>query len=101
MLKIHRYTAWQDKVRKYKIVLDGNTLGKISEGETLAFPISNGKHELTLKIDWCRSQKLIFEKNDSDVEFECGSNLRGWKIFLGILYVTLKYNEYISLKQIK
>ena len=101
MLKIRRYSAWQDKIRKYKIVLDGNTLGKISDGETLEFQISNGKHELILKIDWCRSQKLTFDKKDDDVEFECGSNLQGLKIFLGILYVTLKYNEYISLKQIR
>jgi len=101
MLKIRRYSTWQDKIRKYKIVLDGNTLGKISDGETLEFPISNGKHELTLKIDWCRSQKLTFDKKDDDVEFECASNSQGLNIFLGILYVTFKYNEYISLKQIK
>ena len=101
MLKIHRYSAWHDKIRKYKIVLDGNTLGKISDGETLEFPISKGKHELTLKIDWCRSQKLTFYKNDSDVVFECGSNLQGLNRLLAILYITLKYNEYIVLKQIR
>ena len=47
MLKIYRFSAWADKAWKYKIVLDGNTLGKISDGESLEFSIGS-KQTLSL-----------------------------------------------------
>jgi hypothetical protein len=99
MLKIYRYSAWVDGMRKYKIILDGNMIGKISDNEHLEFPITKGKHELTLKIDWCRSKTISFDKKDEDVEFECGSNLKGLKMLLAFLYAAVLFNRYIYLEQ--
>jgi hypothetical protein len=99
MLIIKRYSAWTDSARGYKIILDGEKLGKISDGEKLEFPISEGEHKLTLKIDWCRSKTIYFNKESKNIEFECGTNIKGWKILLGFIYLTVKYNDYIAIEQ--
>ena len=99
MIRITRDSGYADRIRAYKIVLDGNVIGEIRNGEQLELDLPPGKHQLHLKIDWCRSNVVDFETNGNTVEFECGSNLRGSKIFLSIVYVTFLRNKYIWLKK--
>lgn len=53
----------------YKVVLDGNIIGHIKNGEEKEFDIPEGNHDLFLKIDWCRSNVLSFKDNGSIVSF--------------------------------
>ncbi|HUU02656.1 MAG TPA: hypothetical protein VM425_14545 [Myxococcota bacterium] len=99
MIRITRDSGYADRIRAYKIVLDGNVIGEIRNGEQLELDVPPGKHKLHLKIDWCRSNFVDFETNGNTVEFECGSNLRGSKIFSSIIYVTFLRNKYIWLKK--
>lgn len=99
MLKIKRYSAWVDAFRKYKIILDGKEIGKIKNGESLEFPIEQGEHSLVLKIDYARSNKVSFSSNNENVEFVCGSNLKGWKILLTPIYSIFLFNQYVRLEQ--
>ena len=55
-------------------------------------------HHLNLKIDWCRSNIIDFEVNQDAIEFECGSNLRGFKVLLAIFYVLFLRSKYLWLK---
>jgi hypothetical protein len=98
MIRIKRDTGYADRVRAYKVVLDGNVIGEIKNGQQVEFDVAPGKHQLNLKIDWCRSNIVDFEINQSTVEFECGSNLRGFKILLAIFYVTFLRSKYIWLE---
>lgn len=81
-----------------KVVLDGNIIGNIKNGEEKEFDIPEGNHDLFLKIDWCRSNVISLKNNGSIVGFECGSNLRGWKVFLVIIYIIFLPNKYLWLK---
>jgi len=55
MIRIIRENCFNDSLRKYKVILDKTCIGDVSNGETKEFNISQGKHELYLKIDWCQS----------------------------------------------
>ena len=78
MIIIKRCKGAGDKLRAYKILLDGTEIGKIRQGESKQFPAQEGKHSLQLKIDWCTSEPVTFDLADKSINFECGSqNLIG------------------------
>jgi len=100
MIIIKRDSGYADRLRAYEVVLDGNVVGKVRNGQQVEINVSQGKHVLFLKIDWCQSNAVEFESNgSSNVEFDCGSNLRGLKIFLSIVYATILRSKYIWLKK--
>jgi hypothetical protein len=98
MIRIKRDSGYADRLRAYKVVLDGTIVGDIRNGQQLELKVAPGKHRLQLKIDWGSSNMVDFEINDRDLEFQCGSNLRGFKILLAIFYATIFSNQYIWLK---
>lgn len=99
MVRIKRDSGYADRIRAYKVVLDGKVVGEIKNGQKLDFDVAPGKHRLNLKIDWCRSNIVEFEMAGNTIEFECGSNLRGFKLLLSLLYITLLRSQYIWLKR--
>jgi hypothetical protein len=100
MIKIKRDSGYADRLRAYKVILDEKVIGYIKNGQDVFFEVSKGTHQLYLKVDWCRSNKINFESNDRDIEFECGSSLRGLKMLLNIFYLTLLKNKYLWIKKI-
>jgi hypothetical protein len=100
MIKIKRDAGYVDRFRAYKVVLDGNVIGEIKNGQQGEFDIPPGNHQLHLKIDWCRSNIVNFETTGSLVDFECGSNLRGIKLLFAFLYATFLRSQYLWLKKV-
>jgi len=101
MIRISRKSAFAERMRAYKVILDGQEIGEIRNGETKEFETAAGKHSLNLKIDWCRSKILDFEDTGgAPVEFICSTNLRGLFILFGMLYVIFFRNNYIKLEQV-
>jgi hypothetical protein len=52
------FSGLTDHLRSYKIVLDGEVVGRLRPGESCAFDVAPGSHEFFLKIDWGRSEKI-------------------------------------------
>ena len=66
-----RSGSWGDSLRAYKIRLEKESVGSIAEGESKTIATS-GRHELYLRIDYCRSQVLSVEvKSGETVCLEC------------------------------
>ena len=99
MIKIKRDSGWADRLRRYKILLDGTEVGTIKNGQELLLNAQAGEHELFLKIDWMRSNKVVFESGESVVEFECSSSLRGLKLFLALVYSLFLPHKWLRLEQ--
>ena len=59
LIKIVRDSGFYDRFRAYEIVLDGEIVGTIRDGETWEFSIANGQHYLSLKVDWCGSKTSV------------------------------------------
>lgn len=83
---LYRDSGWTDRIRKYRILLDGRQIGEIANGQTVHLLVPPGEHTLQARIDWARSAILRFEGDASDNIFQVSSNLRGWKIMLAGIY---------------
>ena len=102
MIRISRGNTYTDKLRAYKIFIDNIYHGDIKSGETKEFTVANGSHIISAKIDWCRSNNLCVDVNDSIVELEIGPSLTGrkfWIPFIEFLYITLWKNKYLWIRK--
>jgi hypothetical protein len=61
MIRIKRDSGYADRLRAYKVVLDGDVIAEIRNGQQLDLDVPPGRHRLQLKIDWCRSNCVDFE----------------------------------------
>ena len=102
MIRIKRGISYADIVRRYKVFIDDTYCGDIKRNETKEFSVEKGHHSIYAEIDWCRSNTLIIEVNESVVDIEIGSSLakgKSWIPFLGLIYITFKKNDYLWIKE--
>jgi len=89
-----RRSMLADKLQPYVVLVDGEEVAQIRDGEMRAVPVSPGSHVVQLKMDWCRSEPAEFSVSEGEgVRFECGSSLGGWRIILAPIYLTILRNR--------
>lgn len=61
----------------YKVVVDGQLLGEVWDGEELTVPVAPGDRRVELKIDWTGSAPvhLVVELDDVELTVEWTGNL--------------------------
>ena len=98
-ITISRDSGYADRLRSYRVHIDGSEIGVIDNGDAKTFALEPGVHNLVLKIDWCSSNTITFDlPPEGSVQFECGSNLRGINLFLGIYYILFARDQYLWLR---
>lgn len=101
MIRIRRESTRADRLRSYRVELDGKIIDQIKDGEFKSFDVGPGKHSLRLKIDWARSNKVVFEMEEGeDVDFVCRSALAG-KEWMASIYAIFLPHKYIELEQVE
>ncbi len=101
ILEIHRTEQWANKARAIKIYINGKQVDTIRDGEVKSIKLTEEKNEVVVKIDWCKTKPLIINSSDNSiVKLELGSNLIGWKFFIGLWYIIFKTSDYLYLKHI-
>ena len=101
VITIVRASGALDILRAYRIILDGQNIGHIKDGETKEFTVSEGRHQLALKIDWCGSRTIQFTATARDkLEFHAKSNLTGknW-LYRGWWYMLFDRHSYLLIEQ--
>jgi hypothetical protein len=76
----------RDRVRAYRVCLDGEEAGRVLAGDRLSLPVEPGRHTLELRIDWARSAKVevkLAEGETVGVECRPASGFAWVKGFLG------------------
>ena len=53
MIRLKRDSGYADRMRAYKVILDGKEVTKIRNGQQIELDVAPGNHEVYLKIDWC------------------------------------------------
>lgn len=90
-------TAWQDIGRNYRVILDGREVAQVANGEEIGIALSEGKHVVQMRIDWCQSQALEIDVAVGETQIlECGPNAKPW---LALLYVTVLRGRYLWLRR--
>jgi hypothetical protein len=79
--------SYRDFMRSYQVIVDGEMAAKIKRGQTLTLPIPAGRHEIFIRIDWCRSPVLEVDAGSGQViEMSCepaGSSTEGLGAVIG------------------
>lgn len=100
MVIINRENVYIDRLRSYKIIIDGKCYDKIKDGEIKNINIGPGNHTIYLTIDWCKSNKIDFNISENEtIAFECGNSMNGWRIIISLLYVTFLKNKYLWIRR--
>lgn len=101
VLSMRRTVNWADLLRAYRIVVDGQEVARVSAGMSVDIPVTSGTHSIVVKIDWCSSPTLNFDIDSGQrVQFECGSNFPGLRVFLACFYGIFLRDQYLVLKEI-
>ncbi|MCZ2395005.1 MAG: hypothetical protein LC100_00510 [Chitinophagales bacterium] len=64
-IRLKRTSEYNNRMRDYKIFIDGQQVGTIANGETKDFPTTVGQHIVTAKIDWCSSPDISIDVNEN------------------------------------
>jgi hypothetical protein len=97
-LIVRRDKGYADRIRKYRILLDGVEIGRLAEGAELCHEISEGPHVAEARIDWCGSQLLNFEARGGKQILLVRSALRGWRVMLVFYYAIFSRRRYLILE---
>jgi hypothetical protein len=98
-IAVSRDRGYADRLRDYRVLLDGSEIGRIGNGGEKSFEFAAGRHLLMMKVDWGRSNILSFEVGaDQSIQFRCGSSLRGWRLVLALYYATFGFRNYLWLR---
>lgn len=80
-LTIKRGSKYPDRFRSYRVLLDGEDLGKLRVGGVLHAEVSDGPHVIEAQIDWCSSEPFEFDAVGDQVIIVRNAQ-RGWRQIL-------------------
>lgn len=87
----------RDRLRKYRILIDGSRVGTIGPGEVVDFPLAPGPHRLKIRIDWCASPEVETELADGEVvDFECSP---AGPVLVHVLRAVVTPGHYLNLRR--
>jgi len=69
ILKIYRLPNFVGKIRTYSILVDGIKVNSIKDDETIETPLLPGHHNVMVKLDWQKSNKV-------DINIVSGQTIR-------------------------
>jgi len=90
-IKIQRTSEYNNRMRDYKIFIDGQQVATIANGETKDFATTAGQHTVTAKIDWCSSPDISINIGDNETKnLKVGGFKNGnWLMPLGLGIIVL------------
>ncbi len=63
---LSRKNEFLNRTRFYRVFIDGAEVDKIGNATTEEFQLTEGKHTIKCKIDWCSSGEYAIETNGND-----------------------------------
>jgi hypothetical protein len=91
-----RPEGYQDSLRRYGVVLDGNKVASVAKGESVTIETEPGDHEVHLKMDWARSRSVRISLADAQqVTVECWPRANP---LLWPYWMTLGRSRYIGIE---
>ena len=98
-IKIRRTNDYINVMRDYRLFIDNQKIGTISNGQTKDFEIQAGRHSLIAKIDWCSSQELFFEINNNETKIILVGALKHSKWSMPLIGIILTLSILLPLGQ--
>jgi len=99
-LEITRPKQFQDKMRDYYLIVDGNKIAKIKPNSKSTVTIPDDAKYIQAKIDWCTSPKLNVREIQSNqvlIRNTFGGNVFK-TLFLSFYYITFGKGKYLTIE---
>jgi hypothetical protein len=73
LVEVQRVSGgYTEHLHPFEVVIDEEVVGRLGPGESGAFEVAPGSHELFAKINWCRSEKVDVDlTGNQKVTFRC------------------------------
>jgi|SRR5215813_957645 len=98
MVRVVRRSGYADRLRSYKIFINGTAVGSIARDAVLNLEVPSGPLTIEARIDWGRSRPLTLEAvPGKKIDIEVSNH---WGALLGLWAVTFGYRSYLLLKQL-
>jgi len=101
-IEITRPKQYQDKIRDYHLIVDGNKVAKIKPNSKSTITIPDDAVYIQAKVDWCTSPKFSVQDIQSSkvtIQNTFGGNLLK-AIFLPVYYITFGKGRYLIIKSV-
>lgn len=101
-IKIERKNEYNNRMRDYKIFIDGQQVGTIANRETKEFTTSAGQHTIAAKIDWCSSPDVVVAISENGTKrlkvggFKNGNWMLPFALCIIVLHFILKATLHID-----
>ncbi len=98
---VKRIHQRKSRFRRFRVLIDGERRQPVKDGEAVSLELPIGKHDIQIRQDIYRSQKIVFDlKAGETVTLECGSPIQGIKLIATWLYALIPIpGVYIYLKR--
>jgi hypothetical protein len=100
IVRLSREPGSSDRLRAYKVLLDGSMIGKIRDGQTTELSVGPGPHNLRLKLGWGGSPDLTVEVGAGELaDFVCrsGAATPGMAFY----YSLFRRNRLVDLRRVE
>jgi hypothetical protein len=94
-IKIKRTKEYNNMLRDFIILIDGQEIGKIANGETKDFEILPGHHIIKAKIDWGSSPEIPIVLVDNEIKNLKVGGFKYGKWLIPITFITLLIHSVI------
>ena len=65
-IAIRRSSEYMNRARGFKVMIDGNEVGRIRNGASEEYAVSPGVHKVICKIDWCSSHEMEVDVKEGE-----------------------------------
>jgi len=100
-IQITRPNQFQDKIRNYNLIIDGEKVTEIKPNSTQKISIPDNAEYIQAKIDWCSSPIFYINSLTSDkliVKNSFGDSLIKILLFFGLYYITFGKEKYLVIE---
>ena len=99
---VSRPKQYADRVRAYKLFIDGQPAAEIKGGQEIRLEVPQNGKKLLAKIDWCTSNELDLSTVHNDDKIEIMNAMRGkqWIPFYVFYAITFGRKQYLQLRTI-
>lgn len=92
-LVLSRKSAWLNRARPFKVLVDGEPVGKIGNGKVEEFELSQINQTVECKVDWCYSNKYEITSAEGDIIYlQVKNGMKGFWILYAIIMITFLTN---------
>ncbi|MBC3880676.1 hypothetical protein H8K35_02855 [Undibacterium sp. LX40W] len=97
---VHRPSQYQDKIRDYRLFVDGVFLTKIKPNSQTVLNIPDDAKQLQAKIDWCTSAMFMvneIKSNRITIKNTYGDHLAK-ALLMPLYYISLGRKQYLTIE---